>query len=126
MVSGSGRAKCSSSGLTGGRAVLFRDLVTDFFNGGDEPIAFARQRFDDLRFAVIILQSFANLLDGRIDGMLELDESVFSPQRLLNISARDQFAGAARQQSQQLCRLVLQSNPLIVFSEFAGPDVQVK
>jgi hypothetical protein len=61
------------SGRCGGDRWYWRGCS---FNGGYEPVAAARQRFDVAGSIRIIAESLANLANTKIQAMLEIDESL--------------------------------------------------
>jgi hypothetical protein len=60
-------------------------------------MAFARQSLDEARIIGRIPQRLAQLLDRRVDAVLELDEGVGRPQRLLQFFAGDNLAVTPQQ-----------------------------
>jgi hypothetical protein len=57
-------------------------LVLDHrFEGSDKPIAATRQRLDEAWVRGRISQSLAQFICGRTQSVIEIDESVFGPQR---------------------------------------------
>ena len=58
--------------------------------------------------------------------MVEVDERILGPQTLLNFLAGDDVAGALEQESENLKRLLLQSNADTAFAELAGAHVELE
>lgn len=72
-----------------------------------ESISLPRQGLDEARILRIVAERFTNLPHHRVDAVLHLDEPRFTPQRVLNLAARDQLARARHQQAQELHGLIL-------------------
>ena len=55
-----------------------------------------------------VSQRLSNLLDGFVKALIELDEGIRGPERLLQLFARDHFTRSVEQQGQNLKRLILE------------------
>src|SRR2546429_2054426 len=55
----------------------------------DEPVAALRQGFDETRLLLAVAQSHAQLLDGRVEAVLEVHKRVSGPEPLLELLACD-------------------------------------
>ena len=74
------------------------------FDRRDESVAPPRQRFDKARTFRRIAQHLANLVDGCVQIVIDIDESV-RPQPLLQFVPGHNLAGGLQQDGQNLKRL---------------------
>jgi hypothetical protein len=61
-----------------------------------------------------------------VDAMVELDNGLVRPEALPNLLARDYFAGRFEKHLQDLEGLLLESNPVSLFAQFAPSTVQLE
>jgi hypothetical protein len=61
-----------------------------------------------------------------IDTLIELDNRLVRPEALPNLLPRNYVSGGFEKHSQDLERLLLESNPASLFPQFAPPQVQLK
>ncbi len=72
----------------------------------------------------VIAQGLAQLLDGEVQGVLEIHEGIFTPQLLLQFLTRDQFAGTLEQKGEDLEGLRLQADAAARFAQLACAQVE--
>jgi len=77
------------------------------FHRYHEPIASAGEGLDVLRLVRRVAQCAPEILDGGVDAVVKLDNSVVGPQLLPDLFAGDDFASALDQYPQDLQRLFL-------------------
>ena len=75
---------------------------------GDESIALARQRLDELRMVGRITQRLAQVIHRLVQAVIEIHERAGGPQPARQFFTRDQFARLLEERQQQLQRLVAQ------------------
>ena len=76
----------------------------------DETVAAPRQRFNEARRRRRIAQRRPDLRDAVIQSVLEVDEGLAAPYRLLELGPRDHLAGALNQVGKHACRLRLEAH----------------
>jgi hypothetical protein len=74
------------------------------------------------RFAQYVAQA----LHGRVDAVIELDYRVIRPELLTDFLAKNDFAGTFEQRDQYLERLVLETDPEIVLTQFGAAQIELK
>ena len=72
----------------------------------------------------LIAECVADLLDGKVHRLIEIDERAVRPQFAANLVAGHKRAALANKQKQQLEWLRLQFQPAVFASKFAGIDVE--
>ena len=87
----------------------------------DEAIASARQRLDEARVVGRVAERLAQLLDRRVEGVVEVDEGVGRPEPFAHRLAGDDLARAFQEHRQQLKRLVLQLQSDAVPAKLTAP-----
>ena len=96
-----------------------------YVDRGDETIAPARNGLDKTRIVRSIAQSRAKFLDRGVQAVIEGNIGVRRPELLLNFFARNELAGALKQQGQYLEGLVLQANLQPAFCEYALANISL-
>jgi len=109
-----------------GVGTVLRRRYIKSLHDGDEAVAFAWKGFNEPRSFQIISECHSNLAHSCIDGVLELHELVFAPQRFLDFFPGYQFTGAAGQESQKFSRLVLKLDHPAVLAKLSCLKVQLK
>jgi len=96
--------------------------VRDEFHRCDEPIAPARQRFNEAGARGRIAEGRPDLVDCFGEALVEIDEGSLWPEPGLEFAAGDDVTGLFEQRRQDLEWLVFQLDPDAVFPQF--PRVQ--
>ena len=109
-IGGSGSAR-STAAPSGTASTVPWDGASDRPDRRDEAIAPARQRLDEPRVLGRVAEHLAQLLDRRVEGVIEIDEGVGGPEPLAHRLAGDHLARALEEHHQQLKRLLLQLQP---------------
>src|SRR5579863_4388559 len=98
-----------------------------FFGGGrDEAIAPADHSLEVLRLVGIVGQGAANLADGGIDSLFDVDEDVFAPERAGDLLTRDQLPLLFNQEHKQLQRQALQLHGDATVAELKTTVIQLE
>ena len=92
-------------------------------NRSDKAVSTAGQRFDKTRARCGIAQRLPNLVDRRIQAVVEIDKGVGRPDLLPQIVAGDHPSGIFKQRGQDLERLFLQPDSGAILAQFAGRQV---
>ena len=92
----------------------------------DKPVTATRNSLHIARLVRRIPQRQAQLLDGSVDAVVELDNRVIRPQLLANLLPRHQLAGRFQQHFQNLEGLFLKANLAVVLVQFSGFEVQLE
>src|SRR5580698_10038456 len=79
-------------------------------SGRDEAIAPSDHSLQVLRLVNIVCQGSANLADGGINSLFDVDEDVFAPQFVGDLLAGDQLPPLFDQEHEQLQRQALEPN----------------
>src|SRR5262245_57939742 len=74
----------------------------------------------------LIAERLANLLDGEVHALFEIDERVVFPQRCPDLLAGHEFASLRRQQAEQLERLRLKVNETTVLEQLFCFQIQLE
>ena len=93
-------------------------------NFRDEAVAAAGQGFDVAGAGGGISEGLADLVDGGVEAMVEVDEGVGGPEFLLQFFAGDDFSGALEQQGEHLEGLTLQAKLDSALAQFACAEVE--
>ena len=101
-------------------ALLVRSALCDWSN---EAVTELGQSFDVARLIGVIFQRFAQLFDGSVDAVLEVNKSVGGPQSVAEFFPRYQFAGMFEQDGQNLERHFLELDLAAVMAQFVGGEV---
>ena len=96
------------------------DILRITSDRGDESIALAGQRLDELRVVGGIAQRIAQVIHRLVETAIEVDERVGRPQPPRQFFTRDELTGPLEQRQEQLQRLIAQRRPLSGISELAG------
>ena len=91
-----------------------------------EAISATRNGFDVTRIVSFVGKGVAKFADRGVQASLEIDESVFGPQVLLQFRSGDDLALALREQDENTQRLFLKANARAVFANFARCQVHMK
>ena len=95
-------------------------------NRCDEAIAPARQGFNVSRCGRTVAHDRAQLTDGDVQAVFEIDKGIVGPEPLVQLFARDQFAGPFQEHLEQIDRLSLEFQSGAVFAQFPAAEVQLK
>ena len=82
----------------------------DCLDGSDEAVPAPRQGFDELWCFGGIAKRLTDLLDRRVQAVLEIDERVGCPQSPPKLLARNQVPGPLQQRDEYLSWLLLEPN----------------
>ena len=91
---------------------------------GDEAVSAAGKGFDVAWARGGVSEGLADFVDGGVEAVVEIDESVGGPEFLLELFARDDFASAFEKQGENLERLALQAELDAAFAQFAGAEIE--
>jgi hypothetical protein len=95
----------------------------DDANRGDEAVAAAGECFDEAGILGGVAEGFADLVDGRAEGVVEVDYGVFTPEACLEFFAGDDLAGLFQEGGEDLEGLPLQLDAEACFPEL--PCLQI-
>src|SRR5450631_3957761 len=88
-------------------------------NGSDGAITAARQRLNETRLFRRIVQSLPNLIDRRVQAMVDIDNGVWPKTRLKRLSPYN-FTGAFQQNCEDLERLPAEPPPHRSFTQLTS------
>jgi hypothetical protein len=94
-------------------------------DGCDESIAHPRNGFEVPGLLGALAQRLTNLLDRKVDPVLEVDEGVLPPERLLDLRSGDDFTRAGGQEHQELRGLGLEPDLPLSLPELARAAVEL-
>ena len=86
-------------------------------------MAAAGQGFNKARIICRISQRLANLVDGRVDAVIEVDEGILGPEFLVQLFTGHDFSRILQQYGQHLKGLSPELDLQSVFAQFAGAEV---
>ena len=92
----------------------------------DKAVSAAGDCLDKTRAGGGISEGLADLVDGGVQAVIEVDESVGGPELLLQLLAGDDLAGAVEQESQDLERLSLEAEPHAILAQFPGGEIELE
>ena len=95
---------------TGGDVIFGRRGLVgrlDDAYGGDETVATAGEGFDEAGIFGGVAEGFADLVNGGAEGVVEIDDCVFSPETGLQFFAGDDLSGAFEEGGEDLEGLAL-------------------
>jgi hypothetical protein len=92
------------------------------FHRRDKPIAAARQGFDEARSLGRVAEDFADLVDGGIQVVIDVDKGV-GPEALLQFLAREDISGTPQQDGQKLKGLAAKFQLHSGLAQLAGAQV---
>ena len=95
-------------------------------DGRDESITAARQRLNETRVLGAIAERFPQLANRATDGVVEIDLGVFRPELFPNFFPVHHIASAMKQESENLKRLLLDSDPDAVLAQLAHALIYFK
>ncbi len=96
------------------------------FHRRNQPIAAARQGFDESRSLGRVSKRFAQPLHRRVHSVLEVDECVVLPEALTQFLAGDQLTGSRHQALEHLEGLLLEPHTHAGLSQLADAEVQLE
>lgn len=91
-----------------------------------ETVAAAREGFDETGVVGRIAQGLAQLVDGLVQAVIEIDERVGGPEPITQFFASDDLAGIFKQHCQNLYRLLLNLDLDAFFTKFSRAQIQLK
>src|SRR5208282_2977270 len=94
-----------------------------FHHRSNETIAALGKRFDESWIVCLVAQGLAQFLDGRVQAVIEVHESVFGPKPLAKLLSRDHLPGLLQQHRQYLEGLLLKLDPVALLGQL--PRTQV-
>jgi len=100
---GSGQGNAPMTASAGNRSAFLRHSI----DGYEKAVAATRESFDEARIFCGITQCAAQALDGGIQAVVEVHESVRRPQLAAQLFPGDHLAGPFEKECQELERLVL-------------------
>src|SRR5579863_4403702 len=111
---------------TAGGGCLYMCIGDDcvFLDWGDEAVSAAGEGFDIAGARSGIPESFADLVYGGVEAVIEIDEGIGGPEFLADFFAGDDVAWALEEQGQDLKGLVLQAELRPVLAQLAGGQVK--
>src|SRR6202790_5850877 len=118
-----------ASQLFGGNGKSFGwHLAGDIFlgGGGDEAIASSDYGQQVLRLVGVVREGAADLADGSIDSLFDVDEDVFTPQLAGDLLARYQLAPLLYHEHEQLQRQALEPNRAATAAELQAIIIQLE
>jgi uncharacterized protein (DUF1786 family) len=92
----------------------------------DKAISAAGQGFDVARTRSRVAQSLAQLIDGGVQAVVEIDEGIGGPELLAHLLARNHIAGTLEKQGQHLQRLILKAKLGAVFAQLARGEIKLE
>ncbi|MCU1311515.1 MAG: hypothetical protein JWO20_2640 [Candidatus Angelobacter sp.] len=104
----------------GVRLSCLRDLNgsgADCFHVGYETVSTFGNSFNELRVGSGVAEDFADLVDGGIERVVEVNEGVGGPECGAQFFAANQFSGALQEEGEDLKRLFLQSQFHAAFAQ---------
>src|SRR4051812_3045335 len=96
------------------------------FDRPDEPVAAARERFDEPRRRRRVAERFPNPRDRVVQAVVEVHERIGGPDFRSQLLARHQLAGVSEQRGKDLQRLPLKPVLHSVLAQFASANVEVE
>jgi hypothetical protein len=95
----------------------------ELFDGSDETVAATGQGLDEAGIIGGVAEGFAELVDGGVEAVAEIDKGVLRPDALAELIAGDELAGVFEESGQNLKGLArkLDANP--GFAQFTGGKV---
>ena len=85
-------------------------LLREFMDRYEEPVATTGNCFNETRVLGRVAQAVTDLIDGRGQTVVEIDNSAVAPELLLQFFPGDQFAGVLDQHNQHAEGLSLQAD----------------
>ncbi len=79
---------------------------------------------NEARFIGAIAKGVAYLLNGVIDAVLEVNESVVAPKLFLNLLSSDKLTGSRSEKDQELEGLGLELDQAVALAQFAGMEIR--
>src|SRR3954471_10008640 len=89
----------------------------------NKPVSAPGKSLNEPRIARGISQRLANLVDGCVEPMFEVDERVRWPEALAKLFARDQVSRTSKQRRQNLERFLLELQPMTLPSQLSAAKV---
>jgi len=91
-----------------------------------EPITPPGDSFDIPRLIGRVSKSVPQPLYGGVDTVVKFNDRVVRPQTFLDVLPGDYFTRRFEEHSQDLERLLLESNPVPVFAQFSPSNIEHK
>jgi hypothetical protein len=110
--------------LLSGRVGTANGGCIDGFDFGEEAIAAAWDGFDEARAVGGIAEGIADLVDGFVEAVVEVDIGVGGPETFLQIFAGDDLAGMVEEHREDADGLFLEADAKAVFAELAGAKIE--
>jgi hypothetical protein len=98
---------------------------TDHFQRRDEAVTAAGNRFDETRTSSRVSQRVTYLIDAVVEAVVEINEGVSRPEFLAEVLAADHLAGVFQQRSENLERLLLQTDFQSLLAKLPSPDIHL-
>jgi len=98
--------------------------VADFFDPGYEAISTPRQCLDVARRVGIVVEHLAQLLDMRVQAVLEVNKGILRPEMTPEFLAGHQLAGPVEEKRKHSDRLALDLELQAAFPELGRPLVE--
>jgi hypothetical protein len=92
----------------------------------EKAIAATRNGFHEAGALGGVTEGFTDFVDGFIEPVIEIHESVRGPNFSLELLASDDLAGMVEQHNENLQWLFLEADAEAVFAQFTGAKVQFK
>ncbi len=105
------------------RVSVWRVCAVLTLNGSDEAVSSPRQSFHKTRALGRVSQYLADLLDGGVDAVLEVYESVGRPEPFLNLFSGDHLSRAFEKHRQDLKWLACQLEFQPALVQIAGAKI---
>jgi hypothetical protein len=90
----------------------------------DEAVTALGKSFDEAGVVGFVGEGVAELVDGGVQAMLEIDEGVFGPEALLELLAGDDEAGVFQENGEDLEWAILEFETDPGFAELAGEQIR--
>ena len=109
-----------------GRCALGRCRTLGKSNGRDKTITTASQGFNEARIVGGVAEGLSDFVDGRAEGVLEVDDRVFAPDTELKIFPGDDLAGVLEEHREHLEGLALNFDSLASLPQLSGLQISLK
>jgi hypothetical protein len=103
-----------------------REWALNCLDGRDKPVTALSQCFNKCGILGVVTQSFAQLVYGNAQAVVEVDGRIRAPEPLLQRFAGDHFARMLQKRRQHLEGLALQMDPHPGTAQFSALQVNVK
>jgi hypothetical protein len=92
-------------------------------DGSDEAVAALGKSFDEAGIVGFVGKGVAELVDGGVEAVLEIDEGVFGPEAFLELLAGDDEAGLFQEDGENLEGAILDFQADAGFAQFTGEQI---